>query len=129
MEIFNDLMSVVCVFVEWLFVDIINYFKFLDFKKDLKIGLSQVGKMYIVCVLFRNVLICFYFNFIVEYFGFVFFMLDYYFSQVFNKDKGSVFYLWKGRYLGKQRYCKSFIFLCVMIGFKMVRMFFKNREI
>ena len=25
-----------------------NYFKFTDFKKDLKIGLSAVGKIYVV---------------------------------------------------------------------------------
>ena len=56
MHIFNDSMSAVRVSVEWLFADIINYFKFLDFKKDLKIGLSQVGKMYIVCALLRNAL-------------------------------------------------------------------------
>ena len=34
-------MKVVCVTVEWIFGDI-SYFKFLDFKKDLKIGLSSV---------------------------------------------------------------------------------------
>ena len=54
----NDSMSAVRASVEWLFADIINYFKFLDFKKDLKIGLSQVGKMYIVCALLRNALTC-----------------------------------------------------------------------
>lgn len=37
--------------VEWFFGDIINSFKFLDYKKNLKIGLSSVGKMYIVCAL------------------------------------------------------------------------------
>ena len=36
MQIFNDSMSVVRVSVGWLFADIINHFKFLDFKKDLK---------------------------------------------------------------------------------------------
>ena len=46
--------------VEWLFGDIINYFKFLDFKKDLKIGLSAVGKMYIVCALLQNAITCLY---------------------------------------------------------------------
>lgn len=30
-------MSKVRVFVEWVFGDIINYFKFLDFKKNLKV--------------------------------------------------------------------------------------------
>ena len=48
--------------VEWIFGDIINYFKFLDFKKDLKLGLSPIGKMYIVCALFRNALTCLYGN-------------------------------------------------------------------
>ena len=44
-------MSEVRTSVEWLFNDIINYFKFLDFKKTLKVGLSSVGKMYIVSAL------------------------------------------------------------------------------
>lgn len=39
---FNESMSAVRVSVEWLFADVINYFKFIDFK-NLKIGLSQVG--------------------------------------------------------------------------------------
>lgn len=43
----DKLMSQVRVVVEWVFGDIVNYFKFLDFKKNLKIGLSAVGKMYI----------------------------------------------------------------------------------
>ena len=34
--------------VEWLLGDIINSFRFLDYKKNLKIGLSSVGKMYLV---------------------------------------------------------------------------------
>jgi hypothetical protein len=46
--------------VEWVFGDITNYFKFLDFKKNLKIGLSAVGKMYSVCALLRNALTCLY---------------------------------------------------------------------
>ena len=40
----NKSMKEVRVSVERIFGDIINYFKFLDFKKDLKIGLSSVGK-------------------------------------------------------------------------------------
>ena len=55
-------MSAVRSSVEWLFSDIVNYFKFLDFKKNLKIGLSQVGKMYIVCAILQNVLTCLYGN-------------------------------------------------------------------
>ena len=62
MEMFNDSMSSVRVSVEWLFGDILNYFKFLDFKKNLKIGLSSVGKTYVVCALLRNALTCLYGN-------------------------------------------------------------------
>ena len=38
MEVFNAPMSSVRISVEWLFGDVINYFKFLDCKKNLKIG-------------------------------------------------------------------------------------------
>ena len=59
---FNQSMSHVRVAVEWVFGDIINYFKFLDFRKKLKIGLSSVGKFYIVSALLRNSLTCLYGN-------------------------------------------------------------------
>lgn len=62
MELFNKSMSPLRASVEWLFNDIVNYFKFIDFKKNLKIGLSAVGKMYIVCALLRNALTCLYGN-------------------------------------------------------------------
>lgn len=62
MKDFNASMSSVRVSVEWLFGDIINYFKFMDFKKNLKIGLSPIGKMYIVCAILRNALTCLYGN-------------------------------------------------------------------
>ena len=42
---FNKAMSQVRVSVEWLFGDIVNYFAFLDFKKNLIIGSSPVGKI------------------------------------------------------------------------------------
>ena len=58
MEAFNKSMSSVRVSVEWLFGDIVNYFRFVDFKKNLKIGLSSVGKMYIVAAILRNALTC-----------------------------------------------------------------------
>ena len=61
-QAYNGSMSAVRSSVEWLFSDIVNYFKFLDFKKNLKIGLSQVGKMYIVCAVLQNVLTCLYSN-------------------------------------------------------------------
>ena len=59
---FNHLMSSVRESVEWLFNDVINYFKFLDLKKNLKIGFSSVGKMFVVSALLRNALTCLYGN-------------------------------------------------------------------
>ena len=40
----NQAMSKVRINVEGIFEDIINYFKFLDFKKALKLQLSRIGK-------------------------------------------------------------------------------------
>ena len=42
--------------------DISNSFKFIDFKKNLKLGLSAIGKQYIVSALSRNILTCLYSN-------------------------------------------------------------------
>ena len=64
----NKSMSEVRVSVEWIFGDIVNYFKFLDFKRNLKIRLSAVGKMYIVCALMHNARTCLYGNTTSEYF-------------------------------------------------------------
>ena len=44
MEAFNSSMSKVRVSVEWIFGDVVKSFKFMDFKNNLKIGLSTVGK-------------------------------------------------------------------------------------
>ena len=68
MQLFNKSVSAVRCSVEWIFGDIINYFKFLDFKENLKIGLSQVGKIYIVCAILRNALTCMYENSAAEFF-------------------------------------------------------------
>ena len=62
MQAFNKSMSAVRVSVEWIFGDVVNSFKFIDFKKNLKIGLSSVGKMYIVCALLQNAVTCLYGN-------------------------------------------------------------------
>ena len=62
MQAYNHSMSAVRSSVEWLFGNIVNYFKYLDFKKNLKLGLSQVGKMYIVCAILHNALTCLYGN-------------------------------------------------------------------
>ena len=69
MEIFKEKMSALRESVELLFADIIDYFKFRDFKKNLRIGLSQVGKIYIVCAILRNALTCLYSSTTAEYFG------------------------------------------------------------
>ena len=57
MEAFNKSMSNVRTSVEWLFGDIVEYFKFM---KSFKIGLSSIGKLYVVCALLRNALTCLY---------------------------------------------------------------------
>ena len=69
MEVYNKAMSAVRMSVEWIFGDIVNYFKFLDFKKNLKISLSAVGKMYVVCAILRNALTRKYTNSTSEYFA------------------------------------------------------------
>jgi hypothetical protein len=69
MKEFNTQMSAVRVSVEWLFADVINTFRFMDFKKNLKIGMSSVGKAYIVCALLRNALTCLYKNNTSEFFN------------------------------------------------------------
>ena len=59
MEAYNTAMSTVRSSVEWLFGDIISFW---TFKKNLKLGLSSVGKMYIVSAILRNGLTCLYRN-------------------------------------------------------------------
>ena len=44
MEAYNTTMNTICTSVDWIFGDIIKSFKFLDYEKNLKIGLSTVGK-------------------------------------------------------------------------------------
>ena len=68
MREFNREMSSVRVSVEWLFGDIISTFCFMDFKKNMKIGISSVGKAYIVCALLRTSLTCLYGNTTSNYF-------------------------------------------------------------
>ena len=77
----------------WIFGDIINYFKFLDFKENLKIGLSQVGKIYIVCAILRNALTCMYENSAAEFFDLDPPTLQEYFvwAEVFTKKNGICF--------------------------------------
>ena len=65
----NQAISKVRTSVEWVFGDIITYFKFLDFKKGLKLQLSPVGKMYIVCAIMHSARACLYGNTTSTYFG------------------------------------------------------------
>ena len=69
--------------VEWIFGDIINYFKFLDFKKDLKLQLSAVGEKYIVCAMMQNARTCLYSNTTSEYFRVPSIPLAFYFQKEF----------------------------------------------
>ena len=62
MQAFNKSMSSTRVSVEWNFGEVVESFRFLDFKKNLKILLSSVGKMYIVCVILQNAITCLYGN-------------------------------------------------------------------
>ena len=62
-------MSKVKAEVEWIFADVVNYFKFLDFKKNLKISLSAVGKMYLSCAIILNAHTCLYGSTTLTYFG------------------------------------------------------------
>ena len=60
MQQYNTEMSAVRSSVEWLFGDVINSFKFNNFKKDLKLFLSSFGKIYVVSVILRNAMTCLY---------------------------------------------------------------------
>ena len=69
MEIaFNKSMSQVRVTVEWIFGEILNHFKFNDYHKNLKIGLSPVGKIYTVSALLVNAHNCLYPNNVSNFF-------------------------------------------------------------
>ena len=65
---YNKAMSGVRISVEWLFGDIASNFKFIDFKKTQKVGLSACGKMYAVCALLTNAHTCLYGNTTSQYF-------------------------------------------------------------
>lgn len=68
-QAFNTAMSKVRAEVEWVFNDICNFFAFLSYKKNLKIGLSPIGKMYLVCTLLTNARTCLYGSMSSSYFG------------------------------------------------------------
>ena len=47
-------MSSVRVSVEWMFGNITKYFGFIDFKRQMKLNVSAIGKMYVASALFEN---------------------------------------------------------------------------
>ena len=53
----------------WHFGDIENFFKFVDLKKQLTIGLVAVGTYYLVCGLLHNAGVCLCGNMSSDYFG------------------------------------------------------------
>lgn len=68
-EDFNAAMSTVRQAVEWGFGKVISEFAFLDFKKNQKILLQAVPRMYRVAVLLTNCHACMYGNQVSSYFG------------------------------------------------------------
>ena len=62
-------MSKVRTSVEWVFGETLSYFSFLDFRKNLKIELSAVGKMYCVCTLLTNAHTCPYYSMTSSFFN------------------------------------------------------------
>ena len=69
MVLYNEAMSEVRVAVEWLFGSIANYLKFIDFKSQLRVKLSALGKFYIVCALLQNAHTCLYGNIVADKFS------------------------------------------------------------
>lgn len=59
-QLFNQSMKVLRICVEWGFQKIISLFAFIDFKKNQKIYLQDVGSMYKVAVLLTNCHTCLY---------------------------------------------------------------------
>lgn len=55
---FNERMSGSRISIEWGFGEIIQQFAFLDFNKNLRIGLQPVGKYYVVDTLLQNCRTC-----------------------------------------------------------------------
>lgn len=68
-EDFNARMSNVRISVEWGFGNIINKFAFLDYKKNQKILLQNVGDAYKVGVLLANCHVCLYRGQVSHYFN------------------------------------------------------------
>lgn len=68
-QAFNKKMSKVRISVEWGFGKVIQYFSYLDFKKNQKVLLQQVGKYYAVACVLINCHTCLYGSLTSKYFG------------------------------------------------------------
>ena len=68
-QLFNERMSKVRESVEWSFGKVVQYFAFLDFRKNLKVLLQPVGKYYVVGSLLINCHTCLYGSVTSSYFG------------------------------------------------------------
>ena len=68
-ELFNKRMSKVRESVEWAFGKVVQYFAFLDFRKNLKVLLQPIGKYYVVGVLLVNCHTCLYGSVTSDYFS------------------------------------------------------------
>ena len=66
---FNSSINKVRVTVERMFVEVVNNFKFTDFKTNLKIGLSCVAKFYRVSAIPTNAHTCLYKSNVSQYFA------------------------------------------------------------
>ena len=79
MRDFNKGMSEVRIAVEWMFGNITKFFSFVDFKRQTKLNLSAVGKMYYICALLENARTCLYGNIVSSLFELLPPTLDEYF--------------------------------------------------
>lgn len=68
-QIFNTRMSAVRQAVEWGFGHVIREFAFLDFKKNQKLYLQDIGAMYLTATILTNCHSCLYGNQTSKYFG------------------------------------------------------------
>ena len=67
-KLFKKQMSKVRISVEWAFGKVVQYFAFLDFRKNLKILLQPIGKYYMIGVLLVNCHTCLYGSTTSDYF-------------------------------------------------------------
>ena len=75
-------MNSMCIMVEWEFGDIVNKWKFLDFRSAMKILEMPVGEFYMNGAFLSNFCNCLYGNKTQQYFGAVQLSLDEYFDLV-----------------------------------------------